>query len=56
MAVDGKVMRRALSRYEADKQRRTDEFAARRAAVYARIPEISAIDRELAGTMRQIIA
>ena len=56
MAVDGKVMRRALNRFEADKQRRSDEYAARRARIYAKIPEVMAIDRELAGTMRQIIA
>ena len=30
MAYDGRIMRRALARFEADKQVREDRFAARR--------------------------
>ena len=33
MALDGKILRRALERYNADKQRRAEEHEARRRAV-----------------------
>ena len=33
MAYDGKIMRRALARYEEDKQRRLESYQARRRAV-----------------------
>ena len=56
MALDGKILRRALERYNADKQRRAEEHEARRRAVYARVPRVAQIDRQLSGTMSQIIA
>lgn len=56
MAYDGKLMRRALARYDEDKQRRAEEFRARQRAVYARCPRIEEIDRELSHTMAKIIA
>ena len=56
MAYDGKIMRRALARYEEDKQRRLESYQARRRAVYARIPRMGEIERELQGTMSRIIA
>lgn len=55
MAYDGKVMRRALERYGREKQRRSDAFARRRQELYARIPRLGEIERELAATMSQII-
>ena len=56
MAYDGKLLRRAMDRYERDKQGRAANFEERRAAVYARLPRVEEIDRELRSTMSRIIA
>ena len=56
MPYDGKIMRRALIRFDEDKQRRAQQFAQRRSKVFAELPELGEIDRELRGTMSQIIA
>lgn len=56
MAYDGKVMRRAVARLEADKQRRAEEFAARRQTLYRMEPKLQAIEQQLRQTMSQIIA
>lgn len=56
MAFDGKVMRRAQLRFEADKQRRADEFARRREALYRAEPELQQIEQQLRGTVSKIIA
>ncbi|NLU23253.1 MAG: ATP-binding protein [Clostridiales bacterium] len=56
MAYDGKIMRRALARYEEDKQRRQESYQVRRRTVYSRIPRIEAIDKELKTTMSRLIS
>lgn len=56
MAYDPKVMRRAMARMEADKQRRGAEYARRRKVVYAAVPRLMAIEQELGATMPKLIA
>lgn len=56
MAYDGKVLRRALARFDEDKQRRAEQFRARRRSLYARQPRLEEIDRELTHTMAKIVA
>lgn len=56
MSYDGKVLRRASARYDEDKQRRAEEFRARRRRCYAEEPRLEEIDRELSRTMAKIIA
>ena len=56
MAYDGRLMRRALARYDEDKQRRAESFRARERTVYTKCPRIADIDRELSHTMAKIIA
>ena len=56
MSYDGKVMRRALARFDEDKQRRAQNMEERRRLLYARIPRLAEIETELRGTMSQIIA
>lgn len=56
MSYDGKVMRRALARFEEDKQRRASQQAQRKNQVYAQIPRLRQIDAELSATMSKIIA
>lgn len=56
MALDARILRRATARYEEDKQRRAEQFAARRKSLYTRAPRLEEIDRELSHTMAKIIA
>lgn len=56
MAYDGKVMNRALVRFDNDKQRRAAQFAARKQRVFLQIPRLAEIERELRGTMAQIVS
>lgn len=56
MAYDGKVMRAALEQFQADKQRRSSQFLERQRRIFRQVPELQEIDRELRGTMSQIIA
>lgn len=56
MAYDGKIMRQAIARLEADKQRRAEEFARRREALYRAEPRLQAIEQQLRSTMSKIIA
>ena len=55
MSYDGKIMRRALARFDEDKQRRSAAMEERRRQLYARIPRLGEIERELSGTMSAII-
>ena len=55
MAYDGKIMRRALLKYEEDKKRREEGFRARQEAVYQKAPRLREIDGELRSTMSRII-
>ena len=56
MSYDGKIMRRALARFDEDKQRRAQQMDERRQHLYTRIPRLAEIEKELSGTMSQIIA
>jgi DNA replication protein DnaC len=55
MAYDGKIMRRALQRYEEDKRQREALFRQRETLLYAREPRLREISVELRGTMSHII-
>ena len=56
MAYDGKIMRRALQRFEEDRTLRESRFEARREAIFQRQPRLRQIDTELRATMSRIIA
>ena len=56
MSYDGKIMRRALARFDEDKQRRAQQLEQRRQRLYGQIPRLAEIEKELRGTMSQIIA
>ena len=56
MAYDGKIMRRALQRFEEDHTLRESRFEARREAIFQRQPRLREIDMELRSTMSRIIA
>ena len=56
MSYDGKLMRRALARFDENKQRRQESFRARERAVYQKEPRIEQINVELSHTMAKIIA
>lgn len=56
MAYDGKLLNRAMARLESDKQRRAEEFARRREALYRAEPELPQIERELHTTIAQLVA
>ena len=55
MAYDGKIMRRAMQRFEEDRDRRQEDFRRREAAVYEREPRLRDIQRQLNATMSRII-
>ncbi|MBE6995413.1 MAG: DNA replication protein DnaC [Ruminococcaceae bacterium] len=56
MAYDGKIMRRALQQFEADKAEREVRLQERRESVFRRQPRLKEIETELRGTMSRIIA
>lgn len=56
MSYDGKVLRRALARFDEAKQRREAAFDAREREVFARAPRVAEITTELSGTMAKIIS
>ena len=56
MSYDGKLMRRAMVRFEEAKQRRADALHARERAVYAVVPRIAEIDAALRETMSKLIS
>ena len=56
MAYDGKVMRRAMTRWDGEKQRRKAEFARRQEELFAENPRLREIDRKLRDTMSGVIA
>lgn len=55
MAYDGKIMRRALQRFEEDRRVREEDFRRREEAVYAQAPRLREIERELRSTMSRIV-
>lgn len=56
MAYEGKILRRALQRFEEDKRQREERFQARREGVFQRQPRLREIDGELRATMSRILA
>lgn len=56
MAYDGKVMSRALQRFEEDRQQRREEYEARREQLFRRQPRLREIENELRSTMSHIIS
>ncbi len=56
MAYDGKIMHRAILRFEEDRQAREDRFLARREDIFHRQPRLRQIDNQLRSTMSRIIA
>ena len=44
MAYDGKIMRRALQRFEEDRRARDDRFQERRESIFRRQPRLKEID------------
>ena len=56
MAYDGKIMRRALQRFEEDRQERETRFRERQESIFRRQPRLREVDSELRSTMSSIIA
>jgi len=56
MAYDGKILRRALQRFEEDRRQREERFQQRREGIYRRQPRLREIDGELRATMSRILA
>ena len=56
MPYDGKILSRAMARFDEDNQRRTQQFRERQQRLFCREPELADIDRRLRGTMSQIIS
>ena len=56
MAYDGRVLRQATLRFDQDKQRRQEQQRQRQQQVYQQCPELEGIQREIRGTMGEIIA
>lgn len=56
MAVDGKIMKQAMSRWQQEKQRHADEIQQRKMRLYAKEPRLRQIEAELSKTMSKLIA
>ena len=56
MAYDGKIVRRALQRFEEDRRDREDRARDRRESVFRRQPRLREIDGELRATMSRILS
>lgn len=56
MGYDGKIMRRALQKFEEDRQEREKRLQERRESIFGRQPRLREIDNELHSTMSRIIA
>ena len=56
MGYEASVLRRAAKRLEESRRRREETLARRQAEIYAKLPRVAEIDRELKGTVYQIIA
>lgn len=56
MAYDGKIVRRALQRFEEDKRERENRVRNRREAVFSRQPRLREIDGELRATVSRILS
>lgn len=56
MGYESSVLRRATRRLEAARESRAQALEARRREIYAQIPRVAEIDRQLKGTIAEIIA
>lgn len=56
MAYEGKILRRALRRFEEDKRQREERFQDRRKGIFQRQPRLREIEGELRATMSRILA
>lgn len=56
MTYDKKILRRAMTQFEEDKQKRAAAFAARQEKLFRQLPRLAEIDTELRGTMSQVVA
>lgn len=56
MAYDPAVLRRASARLEGARKARQEDLSRRRKAIYAQVPELADIDRQLKGTILDIIS
>ena len=56
MAYDGKILRRALQRFEEDRRQRNQRFLERREGIFRRQPRLREIDGELRATMSRLIS
>lgn len=56
MAYDGRIMRRAVQKFEEDRREREEQFQTRREAIFRRQPRLRQIEAELSGTASRIIA
>ena len=56
MAYEGKILRRALQRFEEDKREREERFQSRREGVFQRQPRLREIEGELRATASRILA
>ena len=56
MSYDPNVLRRAVERLENGRRARSDQLERRRADAYVREPRLARLDRELRGTMSQLMA
>lgn len=56
MAYDGKVMRRALQRFEEDRRAREEQERQRRERIFQRSPRLREIERELRSTMGRLVS
>lgn len=56
MAYGGKILRRALQRFEEDRRQRSERFQERREGVFRRQPRLREIDGELRSTTSRILA
>ena len=56
MAYDGKIMRRALQRFEEDRRAREEREQRRREEIFQRSPRLREIERELRSTMGRLVS
>ena len=56
MAYEAAVLRRATQRLEEGRKRREEDLDRRRREIYAQLPRVAEIDRELRGTILEIIS
>lgn len=56
MAYDGKIMRRALQKFEEDRRQREEREIRRREEIFQRAPRLEEIDRELRSTMGRLVS